>query len=68
AYFALLPAERFAAALKSNPLLTLARIGLEGPGEAGHAAASGETGRLPLAFDHADILGLAIRRLRGKLD
>ncbi|WP_163327079.1 NUDIX domain-containing protein, partial [Enterobacter ludwigii] len=35
AYFALLPAERFAAALKSNPLLTLARIGLEGPGEAG---------------------------------
>lgn len=40
---------------------------------------SGETGgpvdivgdagdRLPLAFDHADILGLAIKRIRGKLD
>ncbi|MBN8940516.1 MAG: NUDIX domain-containing protein [Rhizobiales bacterium] len=69
AYFALLPAERFTAALKANPLLTLARIAPEGPAEAGHAAsASGESGRLPLAFDHADILGLAIRRLRGKLD
>ncbi len=24
--------------------------------------------RLPIAFDHADILGLVVRRLRGKLD
>ena len=23
---------------------------------------------LPLAFDHADVLGMAVKRLRGKLD
>jgi 8-oxo-dGTP diphosphatase len=39
------------------------------PGETGgRVAAIGEDGPLPLAFDHADILGLAMLRLRGKLD
>jgi len=66
AYFALLPAERFAAALRAGPGLTLARITLPGPG--GPASALGEDGPLPLAFDHAEILGLAMGRLRGKLD
>jgi len=62
AYFALLPAERFAAALRSGPGLTLARI-IGDPVEA-----LGEDGPLPLAFDHDAILDVAIRRLRGKLD
>jgi 8-oxo-dGTP diphosphatase len=62
AYFALLPAARFAAALKASPHLTLARITNE------PIQAIGEDGPLPLAFDHADILGLAVQRLRGKLD
>ncbi|MGL4291135.1 MAG: NrtR DNA-binding winged helix domain-containing protein [Phreatobacter sp.] len=69
AYFALLPAERFAAALKANPRLTLARITMNEPaGAEAPALAFGEGGGLPLAFDHGDILSLAIRRLRGKLD
>ncbi len=69
AYFALLPAERFKAALKTGADLTLARIATDWAGETGGpASALGEEGALKLAFDHADILGLAIRRLRGKLD
>lgn len=68
AYFALLPAGRLAAALKSDPALTLARVDVPWTGEAGGpAGASGDDGALPLAFDHADILGLAVLRLRGKL-
>src|SRR5690606_29520496 len=31
-------------------------------------ARDAEGNRLPLAFDHAEILGLVIKRLRGKLD
>ena len=70
AYFALLPAERFAAALTAREGLALAALTL--PDEAVTAggaeirSAAGEP--LPLAFDHAEILGHAIRRLRGKLD
>jgi 8-oxo-dGTP diphosphatase len=68
-YFALLPAERFAVALKSARNLTLARIAVDWPGETGGPVeAMGEDGALPLAFDHAEILGLAILRLRGKID
>lgn len=65
AYFALLPADRFAAALKEDPDLSLARLHLNGNET---AVAQGEHHALPLAFDHAEILGLAIRRLRGKID
>lgn len=70
AYFALLPADRYAAALKTSAGdLTLARVAIDWPGETGGpAAAVGEDGPLPLAFDHADMLGLAMLRLRGKLD
>ena len=69
AYFALLPEEKFAQALHSAEL-TLAKITTAWTGESGGPAeASTETeGRLSLAFDHADILGLAVKRLRGKLD
>jgi 8-oxo-dGTP diphosphatase len=70
AYFALLPADRYAAALKNSAGdLTLARVAVDWPGETGGpVTAVGEDGPLPLAFDHADMLGLAMLRLRGKLD
>jgi 8-oxo-dGTP diphosphatase len=70
AYYTLLPAVRFAKALEDAPELALAKIATAWKGETGGRAeahaADGE--RLSLAFDHADILGLAVKRLRGKLD
>jgi 8-oxo-dGTP diphosphatase len=70
AHFALLPADRFAAALRADPGLMLARIAVPWAGEAGGPveALSADGTPLPLAFDHADILGVAMLRLRGKLD
>jgi 8-oxo-dGTP diphosphatase len=70
AYFALLPAERFAAALKASPDLALARLVVPWSGEAGGPVEAWDDDGtpLPLAFDHDEMLGLAIRRLRGKLD
>lgn len=70
AYFALLPPVRFAAALKAAPELTLAELVIPWTGEQGGAveARSADGDPLPLAFDHADMLGLAVLRLRGKLD
>jgi 8-oxo-dGTP diphosphatase len=70
AYFALLPPARFAAALKAAPELTLAALVVPWPREIGGPveAASADGEPLPLAFDHADMLGLAVLRLRGKLD
>jgi 8-oxo-dGTP diphosphatase len=70
AYFALLPADRFAAALKGAAGLTLARLTVPWAGEAGGPVdvhdAEGE--RFALAFDHEAILGVAMLRLRGKID
>lgn len=57
AYFALLPAERLRRALEAGPGLSLAPV-------APLAAGEGEA----LAFDHQEIVALALRRLRGKLD
>ncbi len=70
AYYALLPAARFDKALKESSELALAKITTAWKGEAGgRAEAHAADGvRLSLAFDHADILGLAVKRLRGKLD
>jgi 8-oxo-dGTP diphosphatase len=70
AYFALLPEERFGPALTTAPDLALAEVRVDWAGETGGpAAALGQDGLgLPLAFDHAGILGLAVKRLRGKLD
>ncbi|HEX8482158.1 MAG TPA: NUDIX domain-containing protein [Allosphingosinicella sp.] len=70
AYFALLPEERFGPALTCAPDLRLAQVQVAWQGETGGpASALGEDGRsLPLAFDHAEIIGLAVKRLRGKLD
>ena len=70
AYFALLPPARFAAALKASPDLTLAELVVPWSGETGGPveARSQDGDALPLAFDHAEMLGLAMLRLRGKLD
>ena len=70
AYFALLPADRFATALKAAPELALAELTVPWKGEAGGPVevrlADGEP--LALAFDHGEMLGVAMLRLRGKLD
>src|SRR5215510_15589863 len=70
AYFALLPPARFESALKLSSELTLAQIEVPWKGETGGAvdALSKDGAKLPLAFDHAEILGVAVKRLRGKLD
>ena len=70
AHYALLPATRFEKALKDAPELALAKVTTAWKGEAGGRAEAHavDGARLSLAFDHADILGLAIKRLRGKLD
>ncbi len=64
-YYALLDAERFGAATAVP-----ATILVPWPGETGGPVeVRGPNGRpIPLFLDHADILGLAIKRLRGKLD
>lgn len=65
AYFALLPAERFAATLADATDLVLASLMFSGDiVEARNAG--GDV--LPLAFDHAAMLAVAVRRLRGRLD
>jgi 8-oxo-dGTP diphosphatase len=70
AYFALLPPARFEQELNRSSALSLARIATSWKGEAGGPAtayaANGD--KLGLAFDHAEILGLSVKRLRGKLD
>jgi len=70
AYFALLPADRFTAALKTAPELALAELTVPWSGETGGPveACLGEGNPLQLAFDHGEMLSLAMRRLRGKLD
>lgn len=70
AYFALLPAARFERALWSQENLVLADLTTRWSGETGGPAeARGPDGvAMPLAFDHSEILGTAVKRLRGKLD
>lgn len=70
AYFGLLPAQQFERAATVMPELAVARIAANWPGETGGPAKafSGDNKPLALAFDHADILGLTIKRLRGKID
>jgi 8-oxo-dGTP diphosphatase len=68
AYLALLPAAAFAEALAGG--LTAAALGVPWAGEAGGPVSAVSEGGAPLtlAFDHADILAQAVKRLRGKLD
>ena len=68
AYFGLLPVQQFEKA--TAPELAVARIATNWSGETGGPAKAFDKSdrSLALAFDHADILGLTIKRLRGKLD
>lgn len=69
AYMALVDAGRIAAALREPPgEIALATLAVPWAGERGGpvTARAGED-TLPLAFDHAGILGLAVQRMRGKL-
>ena len=74
AYLALMPERAFAEAAEGVPDLSAAIIDVPWTGETGGPVAALSTkGRargepLRLAFDHADVLALAVRRLRGKLD
>ena len=70
AYLALLDPDAFATVQRQNPALTAARITADWPGEVGGpiAAVAPDGAELPLAFDHGDILAMALLRLRGKLD
>jgi 8-oxo-dGTP diphosphatase len=70
AYFALLPEASFSAALQDAADLMLAPLVVPWSGEAGGpVGAIDEAGKpLRLGFDHAEIIGLAVKRLRGKLD
>jgi len=70
AYFALTPAAVLERALNGADDLQLARIAVPWEGETGGpVAVVDRDGRdLPLAFDHAEILGAVVKRLRGKLD
>ncbi len=67
AYFALLPAVRFTEALARGSDLTLAKLSNSADRQS-IVACDGQGVPLPLAFDHANILDHAIKRLRGKLD
>jgi len=71
AYFALVSAETLRAVLKSDAKepLTLATIHTPWEGERGGGVEvrDGSGADLPLAFDHAEILGIAVKRLRGRL-
>lgn len=70
AYYALVEAGRFDEALKASVELSLFEILVPWADETGGAVAicSAEGETEPLAFDHAEILGMAVKRLRGKLD
>ncbi len=69
AYYALVPRARFDEA-RAAPGVSVLRIAVPWDGETGGPVqVQGEDGRTcPLAFDHAEILGMAVKRLRGKLD
>jgi ADP-ribose pyrophosphatase YjhB (NUDIX family) len=72
AYYALVEPTTLerAVATRADAGLRLARLAVPWPGETGGPVdAIAEDGTpLPLAFDHADVLGMAVKRIRGKLD
>ncbi len=70
AYVALVDRARFDECQRAHPEAKVARIRVPWEGETGGPVSlEGDTGEnLELAFDHADILGAAVKRLRGKLD
>jgi len=69
AYYALCDFDRFSGA-GAAPGTTAATIEVPWEGETGGPVTLAGPGGapLPVAFDHADMIGLAVKRLRGKLD
>lgn len=70
AYFALLPFKQFEKALEIKIDLSLSKLNVPWSGETGGPvnALDDANAALTLAFDHREILGLAVKRLRGRLD
>lgn len=72
AYYALVEAVKLddAVAKRGDAGLQLARLRVPWQGETGGPvqALDGEGHELSTAFDHAEILGMAVKRIRGKLD
>lgn len=68
AYYALVDPARLAR--EDTDGLVFGRIAVPWQGETGGPVEVRDRSRrkLPLAFDHADILGMAVKRIRGKLD
>lgn len=70
AYYALLDSARFDEAAKASSEVEVARIVVPWEGETGGPVELADKSGAPirLAFDHDEILGMAVKRLRGKLD
>jgi 8-oxo-dGTP diphosphatase len=72
AYYALVEPSRLDRVVSAREAvdLRLARLSVPWPGETGGSvgALDDEGRELGLAFDHAEILGMAVKRIRGKLD
>jgi 8-oxo-dGTP diphosphatase len=70
AYYALVDAARLVRDCSRAHGVRLARLHVPWMGERGGTiqALDEQGDELPLAFDHAEILGLVVKRLRGKLD
>lgn len=70
AHLALVNRERFDDLKPHLSETAVSRITVPWDGEIGGPvqAQSDQSGDLPLAFDHAEMLGLAVKRVRGKLD
>ncbi|MGK0358783.1 MAG: 8-oxo-dGTP diphosphatase [Bradymonadia bacterium] len=70
AYYALVDRARFHSALDAVADLELARLTVPWAGEAGGPVTVVDADEQPMrmGFDHPDILGMAVKRIRGKLD
>ena len=68
AYLALLTEAVFAEARMRAPTLLPGTVAASSAEEGSVTVHASDGAALPLAFDHAEIVALAIRRLRGKLD
>jgi 8-oxo-dGTP diphosphatase len=70
AYYALVDHARFKNALETVPDLELARLVVPWGGETGGPVEllDAQARPMEMAFDHAEILGMAVKRIRGKLD
>jgi 8-oxo-dGTP diphosphatase len=69
-YLAMVPVADLTAITNDRPDLTLASVAVDWPGEEGGPARLTDPrgAPLPLAFDHAAVLGDVVKRLRGKID